>query len=39
MAYKRFIKLLESEVDNTVSSRVGVQDVNINQLKLKVNDD
>ena len=38
MAYITFDKLWRSEFYNNVSSKDGVQDINFNQLKLKVND-
>ena len=38
MAYISYIKLWESEFDKIVSSKDRIQDVNIYQLKLKVND-
>ena len=38
MAYISYNKLWESEFDNTVSKRYKLQDLNINNLKLKVND-
>ena len=38
MAYISYNKLCESEFDNIVSQRDRLQDMNIFQLKLKVND-
>ena len=38
MAYISYNKLWESEFDNIVSKRDKLQDLNINQLKLEVND-
>ena len=38
MAYKSYNNLWESEFDNSVSKKDKVQDMNINQLKLEVND-
>ena len=38
MAYISYNKLWESEIDNTVSLKDKTQDVNINQLKVKVNE-
>ena len=38
MAYISYIKLWESEIDNIVSKRDKLQDMNINQLKLEVHD-
>ena len=38
MAYISYNKLWESEFDGTVSKRVKLQDLNINQLKLEVHD-
>ena len=38
MAYISYNKLWDSEFDNMVSKKDKVQDMNINQLKLKVHD-
>ena len=38
MAFISYIKLWESEFDGIVSKRDKLQDLNINQLKLKVHD-
>ena len=38
MAYISYKKLWESEIDNFVSKKDKVQDLNINQLKLQVHD-
>ena len=38
MAYISYIKLWESQFDNTVSKRDKLQDLNINQLRLEVHD-
>ena len=38
MAYKSYNKLWESEIDNVVSKKDKVQDLNINQSKLEVHD-
>ena len=38
MAFLSYNKLWESEFDNIVSEKDEVQDININQLKLKVHD-
>ena len=38
MAYTSYIKLWESELDNIVSKKVEVQDMNTNQLELQVHD-
>ena len=38
MAYIIYIKLWESECDNTVSEKDKTQDINMNQLKLEVHD-
>ena len=38
MAYKSYNKLWESEFDNIVSKRDKLQDMNINQLKLEIQD-
>ena len=38
MAYTSYNKAWESEVDNNISKRDKLQDLNNNQLKLKVND-
>ena len=38
MAYVGYNKLWESEVDNIVSKKDKVQDLNFNQLKLEVHD-
>ena len=38
MAYKFYNKLWKSKLDNTVSKKDKVQDLNINQLKLEVQD-
>ena len=38
MAYISYIEIWESEFDHIVSKRDRLQDLNINQLKLQVND-
>ena len=38
MAYKSYNKLWRSEIDNIVSKRNKLQDMNFNQLKLEVHD-
>ena len=38
MAYIRYDKLCRSEFYNNVSAKDRVQDLNLNQIKLKVND-
>ena len=38
MAYISFIKLWASELDNTVSKKDKLQELNINQLKLELHD-
>ena len=38
MAYKIYDKLWFSQFFNKVSAKDGVQDINLNELKLKVND-
>ena len=38
MAYARYYKLWRSEFYNNVSAKDRVQDINLNQLKFKVND-
>ena len=38
MAYISYKKLSQSEIDNIVSKKDKVQDLNINQMKLEVHD-